>query len=347
MQPERRDESPLYVRKPFGISTRPSSAKDFDRMRQLIDGPPELISSDDEMPVADSELVEAIMPTISGNGGASTVVKNLLENQLLRPDSHEEFVVSYGLPRPRIAVDYKKWSSLSHPEQEVLLNYVSGVDFLRDLPPTELKLVHKIEPDNSKLDYDLLSAIQRGVDEADMNMHVRLLRLLWNSRPKGHQHENEMILRAKILDNGMSQHRFPWIAPDIELADLEDPKFLPMDRETHTSHWFDREHFEHQNSDRIQPSTLDQIWISQHTQWLMLQKQDPAVFDDPEQFLQAHTEAIVKYLAARKLHQEANAADGKDLWTWLAVANSYLEQNPVDLALLPCATMPDGIARQA
>jgi hypothetical protein len=54
-------------------------------------------------PVA--ELVEAIMPTISGNGGASTVVTNLLENHLLRPDSHEEFVVSYGLPRPRIAVD--------------------------------------------------------------------------------------------------------------------------------------------------------------------------------------------------------------------------------------------------
>ena len=50
----------------------------------------------------------------------------------------------------------------------------------------------------------------------------------------------------------------------------------------------------------------------------------------------------MKYLAARKLHQEANAADGKDPWTWLAVANSYLEQNPVDLALLPCATMPDG-----
>jgi hypothetical protein len=42
MQPERRDESPLYVRKPFGISTRPSSVKDFDRMRQLMDGPPDL-----------------------------------------------------------------------------------------------------------------------------------------------------------------------------------------------------------------------------------------------------------------------------------------------------------------
>jgi hypothetical protein len=74
----------------------------------------------------------------------------------------------------------------------------------------------------------------------------------------------------------------------------------------------------------------------------MLQKQDPAVFDDPEQCLQAHTEAIVKYLAARMLHQEAKAVDGKEPWTWLAVANSYLEQNPVDLAQLPCAMMPDG-----
>jgi hypothetical protein len=81
-----------------------------------------------------------------------------------------------------------------------------------------------------------------------------------------------VILRDKILDNGISQHRFPWIAPDIELADLKDLKYCPMDTQSHPSNWFDREHFEQQNSDlrRIQPSTLDQIWISQHTQWLML-----------------------------------------------------------------------------
>jgi hypothetical protein len=105
---------------------------------------------------------------------AGRLHSHLLENHLLRPDSHEEFVVSYGLPRPRIAVDYKRWSSLSHPDQENPLNYVSRIDFLHDLPPTELKLVHKIEPGNSRFDYDLLSAIQRGVDEADMNRHVRL-----------------------------------------------------------------------------------------------------------------------------------------------------------------------------
>jgi hypothetical protein len=50
----------------------------------------------------------------------------------------------------------------------------------------------------------------------------------------------------------------------------------------------------------------------------------------------------VKYLAARKLHQEATIVSGQDPWTWLAVANTYLEQNPLDLAQIPCATMPDG-----
>jgi hypothetical protein len=70
-------------------------------------------------------------------------------------------------------------------------------------------LLHKIEPDNFKLDYDLLSAIKRGVDEADTNRHVKLLRLLWNSRPKGHQHENEKNLLQEILDKGKSRHRFP------------------------------------------------------------------------------------------------------------------------------------------
>jgi hypothetical protein len=42
--------------------------------------------------------------------------------------------------------------------------------------------------------------------------------------------------------------------------------------------------------------------------------------------------AIVKNLAARKLHQEAEIVHGQDPWTWLAVANFYLEQNPVDVA---------------
>jgi hypothetical protein len=68
-----------------------------------------------------------------------------------------------------------------------------------------------------------------------------------------------VILRAKILDNGMSQHRCPWIAPDIELADLKEPKFHPMDTQSHTSNWLDREHFEQQHSDlrRIRSLALD------------------------------------------------------------------------------------------
>jgi hypothetical protein len=91
----------------------------------------------------------------------------------------------------------------------------------------------------------------------------------------------------------MSLHYFQWITSDIALADLKEPKFRPMDTADHTSNWFDREHFEHQDFElrRIQPSTLDQIWISQHTQWHMLQKQDPSLFYDSEQCLQAHTGA--------------------------------------------------------
>jgi hypothetical protein len=54
---------------------------------------------------------------------------------------------------------------------------VTGIDFQEDIDEMypELKLVSKIEPDNLKLDYDLLSAIERGVDEADMNRHVKVL----------------------------------------------------------------------------------------------------------------------------------------------------------------------------
>jgi hypothetical protein len=47
-------------------------------------------------------------------------------------------------------------------------------------------------------------------------------------------------------------------------------------------------------------------------------------------------------LAARKLHLEARIVHGQDLWTWLAVADSDHEQNPVELAQHPFAKMQDG-----
>ena len=351
--------SSKFIIKPYGRSQSGSVLKEeLGRMRADIlttqrviataldrddDGMPELISSDDEL------------PTSMGNGGVPpftnletyNLERNLCENPLLEPLGREAANLRYA-SRPRLQVLRTSWSLLSHAEQETLLTYVTGIDFQEDIDEMypELKLVSKIEPDNLKLDYDLLSAIERGVDEADMNRHVKLLRLLWNSRKKGSQTENEEYLRQVILDNGKSRHRFPWIANDIGLADLKDPKFLPMATDDHTSNWFDKEHFEtlrFEMRHNFQPSTLDRIWISQHTQWLLLAKQDPAVFSDPEQCLQAHSEAITKYIAARKLHHEAKAAIGQsDIWTWLSVANSYLEQNPVDLALLPCATMPNG-----
>jgi hypothetical protein len=179
-----------------------------------------------------------------------------------------------------------------------------------------------------------------------MNRHVKLLRLLWNSRPKEHQSENEKYLRQEILDNGKLRHHFPWIAHDIELADLRDPKFFfPIETSDHTSNLFDEQHFGVNEFDlrHIQPSTLDQIWTSQHTQWLVLQKQEASAFSDPEQCLQAHTEAIMKYLAARRLNQEAAIVNkGTNPWTWLAVAISYIEQHPVELARLLSATTPNG-----
>jgi hypothetical protein len=64
-----------------------------------------------------------------------------------------------------------------------------------------------------------------------------------------------------------------------------------------------------------------------------------------EQCLQAHTEAIVKYPVARKLHQEARTVYANE--PLLAVANSYVDQNTLHLASsstwqLPSAKMLDG-----
>jgi hypothetical protein len=61
-----------------------------------------------------------------------------------------------------------------------------------------------------------------------------------------------------------------------------------MDTADHTSNWFDKQHFEHNELElcRLQPSTLDRIWISQHTQtnpvteWLLLKKQEPWAFSE-------------------------------------------------------------------
>jgi hypothetical protein len=43
-----------------------SSAMDFEKMRQLMGEPPELVSTDDDEP--EPELTDAIPPRTSGNG---------------------------------------------------------------------------------------------------------------------------------------------------------------------------------------------------------------------------------------------------------------------------------------
>lgn len=138
------------------------------------------------------------------------------------------------------------------------------VDFLHYIQSSDLKILHKNEPDNLKLDYNHLSAIELGIDEDDMNRHGKLLCILWNSRPKGYQSENEKkYLRQGILNNGMLRHCFPWIAHDVELAGLQDLKFLPMETANHNFNWFDKQHFEFNEFElcRIQPLTLGQSSI--------------------------------------------------------------------------------------
>jgi hypothetical protein len=122
-----------------------------------------------------------------------------------------------------------------------------------------------------------------------------------------------------ILDNGKSRLCFPWIEHDIELADLQDPKFLPTETTDHTSNWFDKQRFEFNDIQmrHIQPSTLE----------------SGPDLDPPAHSVAPATEArslgilgsgamssgsygghpmIMKYLAARKLHQEARAVHGND-----------------------------------
>jgi hypothetical protein len=83
--PERRDESPAPVRRPFGLCHSQSSLKDFDRILQLEDEPPELVYSDDDM--LEPELEDISQLSTSGNCGAPTFADieniSLLENHLL------------------------------------------------------------------------------------------------------------------------------------------------------------------------------------------------------------------------------------------------------------------------
>jgi hypothetical protein len=107
------------------------------------------------------------------------------------------------------------------------------------------------ESDNHKLDYDLLSAIELGVDEADMRRHARLLCLPWNSCQQGYQSENEEYLRQGILNHDKSRHCLPLIEHDtgIKGADLPSlrSQVLPLDDANHSSNLFDKQHLEYMN----------------------------------------------------------------------------------------------------
>jgi hypothetical protein len=80
-------------------------------------------------------------------------------------------------------VDLTTWSLLQYGDHETLLNFVCDVEAKTDVkvPGVRGKLVHNIEPDKLKLDYELFATVERGTDETEMNQHVRLLRMIWNS----------------------------------------------------------------------------------------------------------------------------------------------------------------------
>jgi hypothetical protein len=140
-----------------------------------------------------------------------------------------------------------------------------------------------------------------------------------------------------------------------------DPKFLPMDTADHTSNWFDKQHFEHNEFElcRLQPSTLDRIWISQHTQTNPVALAQEAgtlgilgesrilsnVFR-PTRRPSASTLQEGSY--TRKLKSSMKMIHGIGLLLLSCNSDSYpaSEQNTVDLALLPSAKTPDGMCKE-
>jgi hypothetical protein len=64
---------------------------------------------------------------------------SLLENHLQRKDSRKPEALNLRFaPRPRITLDYKKWSLLPRADQDTLLDH--AIDFLREFPSTDFKL---------------------------------------------------------------------------------------------------------------------------------------------------------------------------------------------------------------
>ena len=230
-----------------------------------------------------------------------------------------------GYPSSTLYVDMGVWNSLAKDDQEILLRHVDHVEAYPDVEVQGVKLIWDIDPDYFTLDQELYWAVAYlAQDESDMNKHVKLLRMLWNSRREGRQLENEEYLRQAMLEKGKALHLYPWVEKGMHLADFEDPKFSPMTTMEHTSNWFDRERFAESMHELyfLRPTEQDNVWIRQYTH-LILSKSDKTC-NDPMHCLQASTTAIKKYIASQKLNAFATASD---TWTWRAVVTSHIEQS--------------------
>ena len=64
--------------------------------------------------------------------------------------------------------------------------------------------------------------------EEDMDKHVKLLQIIWNSRRFGHQRKIEEYLQDAIVLKGTNLHLYPWFDPKLGLADFALPKFSVM-----------------------------------------------------------------------------------------------------------------------
>ena len=276
-----------FLVKPYGCGAREKTVGPNSLESGAADAAPW-----DDMPALEYDTDDEPVARIR-NGGesvAATLEKIRLGTHMMNRSLKEKLTYyPTGYPSSTLYVDMGVWNLLAKDDQEILLRHVDHVEAYPDVEVQGVKLIWDIDPDYFTLDQELYWAVAYfAQDESDMNKHVKLLRMLWNSRREGRQLEN---VRQAMLTKGKALHLYPWVEPGMQLADFEDPKFSPMATMEHTSNWFDRQRFADAKYALyvLRPTEQDHIWIRQYTQWI-LSKSDETC-KDPEQCIQARMES--------------------------------------------------------
>jgi hypothetical protein len=214
---------------PYGLKSGPIRETTWDSEdSEDDDGPPALVEDEPSFLVNGKPLISMgskVDPVVLEESDYATSAPGtkhpIMVNHRVYTTSPQDWI---SRTITTILVDKTVWCSLSRDDQH-MIRAMATIEFYENPDDRGKQLVWHITPDDQAIDRKLLYAVKTAMSEEVLDRATRLLRMIWNSRELGAQHENEEDLRLTIIESGKRLRLYPWYDDQMPMADFNKPEY--------------------------------------------------------------------------------------------------------------------------